>query len=430
MAIVSSFGAITAMTERRNVSFWQSSEVGGSIQVGSDAFKTYGAIYASQPNVRVVVDFIGRNIAQLGLHAFRRVSDTDRVRLADHDIEQWIKKPNPSTTRYQLFDATAIDWCIYLNAFWLKIRYRDANRKWQLGFLRLPPEQMSVEGGQLPTLYVWTLEDGTQKTYLPDDVVHFRGYSPTNPLIGLSPMETLRRVLQEEHEAGEYRRAFFKNSARFEGVIERPKDAPKWDDPKRKIFREAMAAFKAGGAKSGDVPVLEDGMTYRPTSWSAKDSESNAAAKLRMEVCARQWHVPLPMVGILDHATFSNIKEQRKMLYSDCLAPILVMFEETIEQQVLTEAEDQTGVYVEFNIAEKLKGSFEEQASGLQALTGRPVMTVNEGRARLNLPKHKDPAADELAAQPGTGDSPGDPKPADDDAPRQLPAGDPEDDEE
>jgi hypothetical protein len=150
------------------------------------------------------------------------------------------------------------------------------------------------------------------------------------------------------------------------------------------------------------IPVLEDGMTFRPATFSARDSEYIAARKLSREECAASYHIPLPMVGILDHATFSNIKEQHKQLYADTLGPWLEMIQEEIELQLLPETQDHENVYVEFNISEKLKGSFEEQAAALRALVGRPVMTANEGRARLNLPAiTDDDSANELAAQQG-----------------------------
>jgi hypothetical protein len=77
------------------------------------------------------------------------------------------------------------------------------------------------------------------------------------------------------------------------------------------------------------------------------------------------------------------------------------MIQQTIEAQLLPEASDTRDIYVEFNIADKLKGSFEEQAQSLQLLVGRPMMTANEGRARPNLPRQEDASADELAAQQG-----------------------------
>jgi hypothetical protein len=42
--------------------------------------------------------------------------------------------------------------------------------------------------------------------------------------------------------------------------------------------------------------------------------------------------------------------------------------------------------YVEFNIAEKLQGSFEEQAAVMSTLVGRPVFTADEARAKFNMP--------------------------------------------
>jgi len=83
-----------------------------------------------------------------------------------------------------------------------------------------------------------------------------------------------------------------------------------------------MAEFEAlyaGEDNSGKTAVLEEGMTWKQASFSARDSEYLAGRKLTREECARAYHIPLPMVGILDHATFSNIKEQHKNLYQDCL---------------------------------------------------------------------------------------------------------------
>jgi len=149
------------------------------------------------------------------------------------------------------------------------------------------------------------------------------------------------------------------------------------------------------------VPVLEDGMSYKAIAFSARDSEYVAARKLTREECAAIYNVPQPSVGILDHATFSNIKEQHKQLYQDTLGPWCKFFAEEFMLQLLPDVEalgyDTANVYVEANIAEKLKGSFEEQAQSIFLLTGRPIMTANEARARLNLPAMTDdPSADEL----------------------------------
>jgi len=362
-------------------------------------------IYASQPNVRTCVDFLSRAIAQLGPpKAYRRISDTDRVHLAGHQLEQWLSDPNPASTGYRLIEDLIGDMGIYNNAYWLKARLPD-----RIGLIRLPPQQMLVRGGLLPSEFIWQSYTGEPFSFPPSEIVYFRGYNPSlgdvhseGPLMGLSHLYTLRHVLNEEAAAGEHREYFWRNASRQEGVIERPKDAPKWNKEQKQDWRKQWQERYAGPMGAGLVAVLEDGMQFKPTSWSMKDSEYLSTRKQTREECASSWHIPLPMVGILDHATFSNIKEQHKQLYADTLGPILEMIEQEIEKQLLPECDDTENVYCEFNIAAKLAGSFEEQASAFRLLVGRPVMTANEARARLNLPKiTDDPTADQLAAQQG-----------------------------
>lgn len=364
-------------------SWWPTNSY-GSLRLYDDYNYDYAHIYRTQPNVRTCVDFLARNIAQLGLHVFRRVSDTDRERLADHPLAQILSQPLPpryKTTRYRLIEALVADLGVYFNAYWLKVRRDDL----PMGLLRIPPQYVSVEGGLMPTAYEITIS-GQLIELEPEEIVHFRGYNAESAITGLSPLETLRRVLAEEHAAGDYREHFWQNAARMHGVIERPSSAPEWSDAARQRFKAEFEALYAGGENSGKTAILEEDMKWRQVEFNAQESEYLAGRKLTREECARAYHIPLPMVGILDHATFSNIKEQHKNLYQDSLGPWLKMIEEEIELQLLPEFEDTSGVYVEFNIEQKLAGSFEEQVQALQSSVGAPYMTRNEARARMNLP--------------------------------------------
>jgi hypothetical protein len=199
-------------------------------------------------------------------------------------------------------------------------------------------------------------------------------------------METLRRILAEEHEAGLYRENFWQNAARKEGVVNRPREAPEWSDTARERFIADFQQAHSGADNSGKIVVLEEGMIWQDTSFNAQESEYIEGRKLTRVECARAYHIPLPMVGILDNATLTNIREQHQNLYQDCIGPWTTMIEQDIELQLLPEFEDSDNVYVEFNLQEKLKGDFEEQIKTLQSAIGRPWMTPNEGRARMNLP--------------------------------------------
>jgi HK97 family phage portal protein len=385
MAIVRSFGALQALTDRHPTWHGESS-TSLSLYGLSQAYDT---IYRSQPNVRICVDFLARNVAQLGLPVYRRISDTDRERLNDHELAQWLSTPNPATTRYRLIEDLMTDLGIYFRAYWLKVRTDQA-----IGLMRLPPDEMRVEGGLLPSAFIWTV-NGIEKTFTPSEIVHFSGYR-----LGISPLETLRRILAEESSAGEYRESLWSRGAKHEGIWERSAGAANHTPTQLSNWRQQWQEF-ASSSKAGMTAVGEKGWTYKATAFSAKDSEYIQGGKLRREVCAAAYHIPQPMVGILEHATFSNIRAQHEHLYQDCLGPWNEMITQEIERQLLIECRDQDRVYLEFNIDAKMAGTPQDRAASLQMATGRPWRTVNEARALENLPRIDDPELDTVAPQQG-----------------------------
>src|SRR5262249_3601812 len=143
----------------------------------------YAALYARQINVRKCVDFLARNAAQVGLHVFRRIDDTDRVRLSDHDVARWLDNPNPAMTTYRLDESLVAGLALYGQAYWLKDRGADG----ELSLIRLPPHEVEVYGGLLPTSFVWHVNGpGGPVSLDPGDVVAFGSYNPLDDKCGIS----------------------------------------------------------------------------------------------------------------------------------------------------------------------------------------------------------------------------------------------------
>ena len=380
MAFVASAGSVQALSRSTRVSFATPSR----IQLSSTYYVDYAEIYRSQESVRTVVSFLARNVAQLGLHMFERVGDDDRRRMSDHPMALMLKQPNPWTTKYRFIQALVCDFAIYDRAYWLKTRITPESN----GLVRIPPQIVTPEGDNWLTPNGFKV-DGTSGTriYKADEVVYFRGYGLDKD-IGISPLEALRRTLREEYAAGEMREQVMRNGARMSGYLERPKDAPEWSDTARDRFkRNWQAQYSGSGPGAGGTPILEDGMQFKPVSQTARDLQYIESRKLTREEVAAAYFVPPPMIGILDHATFSNITVQQRMLYTETLGPWLSMIQEEIELQLLKDFEPEPKrFYVEFNLREKLSGAFEERADAIAKAVGGPTMTINEARALDNRP--------------------------------------------
>lgn len=379
MAFVATAGAVAALSSKRI-------STPTRIMLSTMYSADYAEIWRTQESVRTVVSFLARNIAQLGLHTFERVGDTDRRRLEDHPLAVLLRRPNPWTSRYRFIQALVADFAIYDNAYWLKVRIDQTTN----GLVRIPPTLVEIDGDDWLTPGGFKVK-GTNRTitYPPDQIVYFRGYGLDRDH-GVSSLEALRRTLREEWSAGEMREQVLRNGARMSGYLERPKDAPEWSDVARDRFRRGWQAQYAGaGPNAGGTPILEDGMVFRPVSQTARDLQYIEARKLTREEVAAAYFIPPPMLGILDHATFSNITEQHKMLYQDTLGPWLTMISEEIALQLVPDFEPgarAANLYVEFNLREKLTGSFEERADAIQKAVGGPTMTINEARALDNRP--------------------------------------------
>jgi HK97 family phage portal protein len=415
MAVVRSAGRLVGL-ERRGAwppgtatGFWPTSKeplafseglgpelVAPSTWYGPNA--SYATLYRTQPAIRTVVDACARNIAQLGLHTYERVSDTDRQRDTTSALAQLVTYPNPATTQYRLIEHTLIDFFVYGNAYLVKLRDGEDEPPFELW--RVPAERVTAVGVLYPEAYWISSLEGTWYEVPPRDVIHFREAHPgVDTVHGLSKIETLRRKLLEEILAQGYRTQYWRQGARPSGVIERPLEAPEWDKTTREYFRQEFNEVYGGGRGAGLVPVLDEGMTWKDAgSHSAEEQQLAEARELHDEEVARAYHMPLPVVGLLRRATFSNVKEQHKMLYQDALGPSIQMVEQELETRLVPEFAERGTHYLEFNVNEKLRGSFEEQAQTFQTAVGRPWMTVNEARARQNLPRDPDPASDRIAA--------------------------------
>lgn len=344
---------------------------------------SHAAMYKRQPAVRAVVDFLARNIAQLNPKVYERVGDTDRVEVNDHPLAVLLRNPNPSTTRYAHLRDTVADLAIYDRAYWRKIRLGG-----RLFVARVAPAKISLQTEEGRAVY--RLNNGEELTR--SQLVIFHGYSPEDDSDGVSPLETLRRVLAEEASAVEHRTGMWRHSLHSNGVIERPLEAPEWSDTARQRFRSDWEGRFEGTART---PVLEEGMEWKDTSFQAPTDDYIAGRRLTYEEVAIAYGIPPKVLG-MGGDTKNNIETFHRQVYQDVLGPWLRMMQDEIDLQLKPEFEPRARqTYTEFNIAEKLKGSFEEQAEVLTTSVGVPVMSVNEGRARLNLPRIDEEWADQ-----------------------------------
>ena len=386
MAVIETAGQLVTLDDAT-----KGSRPSGSVSLHNFRRWSYGHIVRTQPNVRTVVSFLARNIAQLGIHLFERLDENDRQRVRAHPMVEAIRQPNPADrhlTGYRLRHRLVWDLCAFDAAFLVIV---DADTVDRPALVPVSPARVEVLGNLWPIGYRYHGPRGSIDIPV-ENIAHFQGSADLdNPLAGVPPIEALRRVLAEEEAAGEYRAQFWRSGARLSGVITRPAEAPEWSTPARERFRsEWRALYTGAGPEAGGTPLLEDGMAYTELQGGdARSAQYVETRKLSREECAAAWHLDPTWVGVSGGSeAFASVKERRQALYQDTFGPWAVMLEEDWNAQILPAFEADPlrleRLYIKLNIAEKLRGAPADQADALVRMTGRPLLTVNEGRALLD----------------------------------------------
>lgn len=353
-------------------------------------------LWREQPYLRTVVTYLARNVAQLGLHVFEHDGSGGRSRVREGPAAALMRRPNDDQTGYELLQSVVSDLALYDHAYLLVVANADRAAGWEIRTVRprwivgVTDKTAYTTGG-----YIVQFPDRPDRVQVPaENMLVFHGWNPDDEQSGVTPVDALKNVLLEQIEAQAYRNQLWSRGGRVGSYVTRPKDAPKWTNEGRSRFRNALrSAWSREGSSAGGTMLLEDGMELKRVGFSAKEEEFVDASKLALTTVASVYHVNPTMLGLLDNANYSNVKEFRKMLYGDTLGPILAMLEARLNEFLLPML-GVSGQYVEFNIREKLEGSFEEQADLLYRAVGGPYMTRNEARAKMNMPAL--PGGDEM----------------------------------
>ena len=345
-------------------------------------------LYATQANLHAVVSFLADSVAQLPLKVYIRDEENSRRRDRDSTAAKLLWRPNADQTAYELINALSVELLLMGCAVMWLLPDPDSESGYQL---RIIPREWIVDTERATNYAPDVLKVHTGAGQFIDiprkEFVQFRMYSPGNPGGYQSPISALKQTLNEQIEADRFRTQIYKSSGRFNAYITRPKDVQPWDDEtKRKWLTAFREGWGADGSNSGKMPLLEDGMEIKPYAFNAKEAQYAETKQLSREDVAAAFHVNPSLIWHTTTQTYASAKDNARALYADCLGPTLQMLQQRINSFLLPMVGADPRTYVEFDLTEKLKGSFEERASILQASVGGPWLTRNEARADNNLP--------------------------------------------
>lgn len=285
-------------------------------------------------------------------------TDPDATPVADsHELVRLFQRPNPSMSAATFREAGVLHRKLDGEDFWLL--YGKDGQPWDgQGF----PEHihpvrgsaMQVEQDERGHVVGWrvAIHGGQQQVFPPQAIVHFRDYDPDNPLRGLGDVEVLLRDLEIGFQAQRYMDALVTNSGDPGGVIE-VKGPAVTREEQQSLEEQAAQEFQASERGRWRVVQGED-INYKPNSISPKDMEFGRLFEWLRDKTASVLGVPLPVVGVLERATYDNYEHAVRMFWKggNGIIPYLRTVEDGINSHFLPRLRGSERLVARFDVSQ------------------------------------------------------------------------------
>lgn len=328
------------------------------------------------------INLIAGTIATLPLMVYREQNGIKRV-AADHPL-YWLLHDSPN------FDQTAVDFWEYMSAG-IETQgnaYADIRKQGDKITSLIPVRPDAVRARRLPNgriEYRWT-EDGKETVRDDRDVLHIRG-PLGDALSGASTLAACRGAFDAAIAADSAAETIFANGIRTSGIFSTDPTVSLTKD-QRADFDKYLAEKYLGARNAGRPLLLDRGIKFQAMDLTPEDAQMIETRGWGVEEVCRIFGVPPHMVGHAEKSTSwgTGIEQQTLGFVKFSLRRRIKRIEQAVEKQLLSKAERQSGISIEFNLEGLLRGDTDSRAKFYESGLKNKWRTINEVRAFENEP--------------------------------------------
>lgn len=349
---------------------------------------TYQQVYYANPFVYAATNFVARGIGRLPLHLYTKAANGEKRQLESDlagasftggvELDALLNEPQGRLSRAAMYSGTIRQRLILGNALWQIVR-RGAGAP--VGLRRIPWGLVAhVEEDSFGDALYYAIRDprtNRTETLAPGDVIHFGLGSEADQACGVSLLESCSATLALHEALLRHVNAYFENSARPSGHFK----VERVNREKAAEIRQLMTDLYASPENAGKILVSTG--DWQPMGDSPDHAQIVELLKQsRLEIAAA-FQVPPPVLGLLENAIRSNVKELREQFGRDTLGPWATEVEDELEAQLIKPL--YPNVYCKLQLAEQLRPDLEARALVYQRMMW--VMSIDEIRDMEDLPR-------------------------------------------
>jgi HK97 family phage portal protein len=260
-----------------------------------------------------------------------------------------LDKPNP-VMGVQSFIETALSfYLIDGNSYIMRDNAQANPSSKPIELWNIQPNYMGVKASEtgVPKAYVFDM-NGQKETFPVDEisgksgVFHFKNFNPTETYVGLSPINPAANSGDIFNKGMDWNMSMLDNGMQPPGVF--TSDTELNDDQYNRFIEFVKKAY-SGAKNAGTALILEEGMKWEKTGFSAKDMDFAKAIDMAIRTIAIPFKVPFTLL-IPQSATYNNLKEAKEQLWTDAIMPLLNRFSSDLTRWFQMQYNDESLVIV------------------------------------------------------------------------------------
>ncbi|AZU03064.1 phage portal protein [Glycocaulis alkaliphilus] len=322
------------------------------------------------------------NLAAVPLNLYRRTSNGGREKASDHPLYTVLHDaPNGALTAYEAREFLTTALLIYGNAY---ARLERNGRGQVTALYPLDPRAVTVEQIRATGRLRYRVSEARGGNYVltADEMLHLRYRLDRAGIMGLSPLRLASETMGLALAQTELAQAQAVNSFRPAGFLSFPETL------NAEQRNQVSGAFKnqlTGSLRTNSLMVLDGGVKFEAFSIPSKDAEFLESRKLANLDVARIFGVPPTVVGIPDHATYSNVEQESRALVQRCLFPLAKRIEQAMTATLISPA-SRGELFIEHDLAGLMRGDIKSRYDAYKIGREWGWLSPNEIRGWENLP--------------------------------------------
>lgn len=318
-------------------------------------------------------------LASVPFHCYHKLTDGSRERARNIPLARLLERPNAYMSAYEFVELISRSLDLTGN-FFARVQFAPTGEP--IALHPIASHRVQVERTQSGSLRykVSAATNEPARTLVEGEMLHVKNAS-VDGLVGQSPLAVARQSLGLGMTLNNAALNLAQRGLKAPGVMIQPVDRNKrGTDAARDRFREQ--------ASDPDAPVMLDpGVRWISTAFSAADSELLESRKLSAEDTARVMGVPGASVGLSTSVSYGSAVQAQADLVVNTLAPLASRIEAAFEKCLLS-SETQRRIGFEFVLDSLMRGDPSERWRSYEIGRRINVLSPNEIRQWERLPPY------------------------------------------